>query len=552
MANITRDHFNSSRGVLRKVLQKGVYLVDADWNEQMDVLLDEIQKSVAMIGGNLSYRIGNGFRVYIDPEAPLTREVTIKAGWGVFKLSDGRSAVLYNSGDYLLTGFSVYSVRRTDYVYIDITIAEIGTALDPDIVSPDLGLETCVDKRISWTIAKSETNPPGTPPDGHYYIVLGTIDVTQNSYTFNMVSSTINDITKINQDIFLMGNMLRNSRFNYIDVVGSIRSWHTAGAAPADMLVPGIQNVYSKFGEYCAKCVYTPTASTFSVQQVLPQEQAQALRGKSIRFGISFINGSTLTLEPIIISILESPNSGGSDITTATIHKGAGTVGSIVDNYVDHLVTSDCVGITLKITVVAPSTSGEFYLDGAYLFLNSLDKKGWEPNILDYVTTMELRVEEILRYGIVPLYSSISESFTSADTVDLANSAKRHTVTDVATGTEIVAVRFPYIHRQNTKFISARLMVKLTNANTSGRVMLTANSITSEGVYSQVASSFTFDSITGTSYQVIFVNMSVTGLVNNKLYQIMVKIKAERNAEATATTVADHLFIYGSFELYAF
>jgi len=44
MADITRDQFDESKNVVKKIFQKAKYHLDADLNEQIDIDIDAMRK----------------------------------------------------------------------------------------------------------------------------------------------------------------------------------------------------------------------------------------------------------------------------------------------------------------------------------------------------------------------------------------------------------------------------------------------------------------------------------------------------------------------------
>lgn len=179
MADITRGQFDPSKGVSKKIFQKGRHLVDADLNEQIDIQQYLDRKLLSSLANGDDKRFGEGFRVATSA-SPLT--VIIKAGIGIFHLSSDQAISLELLNDYTLSGFSTWTQMRTDYVYIDILEEEITPAEDPQLVNPAVGEETCRDMRVSFEVKISKGSTPSGPPSGHVYCTIATITKNIGDY----------------------------------------------------------------------------------------------------------------------------------------------------------------------------------------------------------------------------------------------------------------------------------------------------------------------------------------------------------------------------------
>jgi hypothetical protein len=179
MASTTRDQFDESNGVVKKIFQKGKHLADADLNEQGSINDQHHRRLLSSIVAHVDKRFGDGFKVEQNAN-PLT--VTVKAGFAAFHTDTNLAVLLKLDSDYVLSGFSTWTEDRTDYVYVDIHEREVGPVDDPDIVNPDVGEETCRDIRISYTIAISEGAAPSSPPTDHTYLTIATITKSVGTY----------------------------------------------------------------------------------------------------------------------------------------------------------------------------------------------------------------------------------------------------------------------------------------------------------------------------------------------------------------------------------
>ncbi len=219
MASITRDQFDETSRVEKKIQQKGVFLADADLNEQIDIDLNRQRRTLSALIGHANKRFGDGFKV-VGSGASL--EVTVKAGFAAFLLDTQSAVICRLADDATVSGFSAWTGARTDYVYLDILEAEVDAASAPDIVNPDIGEETCHDIRLTLTLAISEGTAPESPPAGHTYISLASITKTSGS------AIDADDVTVLVADHYLLAD----------DAVAT--SMIQDGAVEADKIAPGV------------------------------------------------------------------------------------------------------------------------------------------------------------------------------------------------------------------------------------------------------------------------------------------------------------------------
>lgn len=193
MANITRDQFDESKGVTRKVMQKGVLFADADFNEQMDILRRMDRRILSALTEHTNCRFGSGFLV---EGTGASLAVTARAGVAAIQVGSQIAALIRLAEDQSIGGFTTWSASRTDYVYLDIHEDEVSASGDPNIINPSIGEETCRDIRLTAELKISEGGAPGTPGTGHTFVTLAT--VTKSS------GSTINsgDVTEVLKDFF--------------------------------------------------------------------------------------------------------------------------------------------------------------------------------------------------------------------------------------------------------------------------------------------------------------------------------------------------------------
>jgi len=176
MADITRNQFDESKRVQKKIYQKGILLMDADLNEQADIELERHRRVLSCLLLREDVRFDYGF--WITPNSTALT-VNIMAGDAAFHLDDDHAVLLTHEGITELTGFASWvggGVQRTDVVYIDIEEKEISPEDDSNIVNPAVAAETCRDVRIEYEvkIATGVSTVP-TAPDGHVYRGLAKI-----------------------------------------------------------------------------------------------------------------------------------------------------------------------------------------------------------------------------------------------------------------------------------------------------------------------------------------------------------------------------------------
>lgn len=191
--------------------------MDADINEQVDIYEDLFQMLISAMNDGNSVRFG-GFSVIQSASPDLY--VTVESGMGGFQISTNRSVLIERSAaeEAVAIGpFTTWIASRTDCVYLDIVIEEIDSSDDVQIVNPEIGEETCVDIRLSYTIEIEEdsSNPPASPPTNHYYVKLATVTKTSGStITTSDITMEVDDF-KIDFGELTVGDLTINSSINF-------------------------------------------------------------------------------------------------------------------------------------------------------------------------------------------------------------------------------------------------------------------------------------------------------------------------------------------------
>ncbi len=192
-ADITRDQFSAAKNVIRKIGQRDVYIVDADFNEQGQVSDYRLTELAYLLAQGKNIRFGSGWAI-----SGGSNQISITAGKALIQLATGQSYILNQPTSPLnVTGWTTPSGgNRTDILYADISLPIIDVGDDATIVNPTVGLETCVDQRLTYTLVKLQGTVGGgvptipTPPAGHYYVAICQIARTSGQATINAIDIT--------------------------------------------------------------------------------------------------------------------------------------------------------------------------------------------------------------------------------------------------------------------------------------------------------------------------------------------------------------------------
>lgn len=449
MASITRDHFSEARGVTKKRLQKGVHLVDADWNEQADAFDRRMERELSALVKYESRRIGDGFKV-VGTGASL--QVTITAGSVVAHLASGRARLLRLESDHTLGGFSAFGSLRTDHVYLDIAETEVGTAVDPDLVNPDLGKETCVDIRLSYTFAISNGGAPGSPPSGHTYVSLATVTSASNTIAIGAVANLLIDHHEPIREVLSGQNLIRNGSFELSDAELNPTSWQ-------NVIAGGYRDTdYVKGGNSALKMRGGGTGYQHEQYQDIPDYLLYA--GKTVR---------------LLIWVACDGNSGGTKTATIMINDGASasslqgvqlpvTAGVFQFLELEHQVSASPTQLRVRITSGASVATWWMWADCVALFVGKAPRV-FEPHPDDLVSVARADIGARLDGVETILYSSASVSHSSADALSLDNAASRFTVLAAGGSTDKIVIRLPYWHCPQYAKIILRCQLHMESGN---------------------------------------------------------------------------------------
>jgi hypothetical protein len=195
MGNYSRNTYDSAKRYTSVRLQQGVPLVDADWNEQADILRNQTSDSLA-------YALGTG----VVPGSGLTLAGTgpndfilQQAGAGN-ALINGRlvtfgptqysaqpwtsAATAATAGVPVIPPLTTPTANRNDCVYLDVWEREVSSIEDPNLVNKVIGIETAV--RTRWDVAvrvnEGSLDAPSAPA-GHTHMRVAVLARTANSST---------------------------------------------------------------------------------------------------------------------------------------------------------------------------------------------------------------------------------------------------------------------------------------------------------------------------------------------------------------------------------
>lgn len=188
-ADITRDQFNSSKRVMRKIAQRDYYIVDADFNEVGQILDYRLTEALNLIAQGIAVRFGSGWVI-----SGGSNQIEVSAGKALINISSSQSYILTLTGNQAVTGFTTPSGgNRNDVVYLDISFPIFDVGDDATLVNPTVGKEACVDLRLAFSFVVLQGTIGGgvpsipTAPAGHYYVSVAQIARTSGVATINAI-----------------------------------------------------------------------------------------------------------------------------------------------------------------------------------------------------------------------------------------------------------------------------------------------------------------------------------------------------------------------------
>ncbi|NIM14323.1 MAG: hypothetical protein GTO45_19995 [Candidatus Aminicenantes bacterium] len=169
-SNDKQDTFDPAKGYTGIRLQKGVPLLDRDWNE-----LEDIRRYAEVMLRR--HYIGNGVpdedSFKITAADPPGNDFRIAGGRCLvdgFEVVNEVDAVLYSKQEGVET-LSVLSLARTDTVYLDVWIEEVTSVQDEALKNAnDVRMQTCIRHKINWLVKVDEGGRGvNQEPFHHYY-----------------------------------------------------------------------------------------------------------------------------------------------------------------------------------------------------------------------------------------------------------------------------------------------------------------------------------------------------------------------------------------------
>jgi hypothetical protein len=154
-------------------VEQGVPVLDRDLNLLQDLVSMTVRSVISrFIGDGVAFG-SNGFAIQALANPLLFNNFQILAGSALVSGIDVLNSTDLNYSDQPgvppLTTPPSSPITRTDSVYLDISLAEVSGAQDPELLnSGDVGLQTSVRQKVVWVVrvAEGATSPP-PPAAGH-------------------------------------------------------------------------------------------------------------------------------------------------------------------------------------------------------------------------------------------------------------------------------------------------------------------------------------------------------------------------------------------------
>jgi hypothetical protein len=203
--DISRVTFDQSKHFSRVIMQQGRVQLDADWNEQAEIMLTTARRTfVDLIGPGAAPPDDPGptpvnFKIAITPVDPIFKDLIIGKGRyyvdGILcDNTDVKDTITYLDQPYLEVTDSLESAQFPFLVYLDVWEEIVTVIDDPELLEPALsGLDTTARTRVQWAVRIAEfvpSFPRGGPPGGSFPVpvpanqtVFDKIDINAPAFT---------------------------------------------------------------------------------------------------------------------------------------------------------------------------------------------------------------------------------------------------------------------------------------------------------------------------------------------------------------------------------
>lgn len=244
-----RDSFDPAKGYLGVRIQQGVPVLDRDWNE-----LEDIRRYQEMILRR--YYLGDGtpddgFKV----AAASGSSVSISAGRF---LAEGLEVISDAAVSLTLTTPASPPATWTNYVYLEVTIVQVDSSVDPDLGNTeDAGVETCIRHKPSWEVKATENDGDTMPPSTVtvHRSLLATITrngptITQDQIadsrarlhllkTGDLGCQKVDGPLEIGNGAFLVGDLSKTLQIAFLDTAGTALTSPYFDLSADGALLPG-------------------------------------------------------------------------------------------------------------------------------------------------------------------------------------------------------------------------------------------------------------------------------------------------------------------------
>ena len=192
--NVTRDQWDEAKKVALKILQSGVFVTDADYNEMNRVLENKVNRLTRALSMRTmtGVRVGNAYAW----KSGGTNTISLNRGDAFVPRPGASGEFIHIFEDYDITkgGWTTPSGGdRTDWLYLDIYYDIVDSDDDVGLINPDVAEETMVDVRLKVDWKQQEGGSFPSPPTGHNYVKIVTIarlngnaQITEDMCTFEL------------------------------------------------------------------------------------------------------------------------------------------------------------------------------------------------------------------------------------------------------------------------------------------------------------------------------------------------------------------------------